>query len=503
MTEVDSHLVRIETGLVRGRSRHGVREFRNIPYAAPPVGALRFRRPEPARPWDGELDATADSGPTSPQVFPNFKALDIVDVSTDGWHEGDDYLTLNVWAPEPAGEQPLPVMVWIHGGSFVLGHKDVGAFVGANFARSGVVTVAINYRLGVEGFVAVEGAPTNLGLRDQIAALQWVQRNIAAFGGAPDTVTIFGESAGGMSVGCLIASPLTTGLFARAIAQSGAGAAALPIDLARRTAAGVAKKLKVAADVAGLASRSPADAAQALAKASRPGAVDLRDDSGFNPYYGFMLAGPVYGDDVLPQHPLTLLQRGAGRDIDVMLSTTAEEMNFFFAPTPLRFAPKAVSRWALRHVHPDGNRLYDAYAEQHPQLRPSMVWCSVLTDAVFRWPARQFAEAHQGRSYVYEFDWCSPAAKGRLGAAHGVDIGFTFDALPVITGPRRVGGEAPPQELATHLHQLLVRFAVDGTVAWPQFDRVGRNVYQLATREARPEPVLPAANFLPTLLDLA
>ncbi|WP_329064176.1 carboxylesterase/lipase family protein [Amycolatopsis sp. NBC_01480] len=496
MSSADESLVQTDAGVVRGRIHDGVVEFRNIPYAAPPVGHRRFLAPEPVVPWEGEFDATQPFGPSAPQPVSKFRRLDVADLAADGWHKGDDYLSLNVWAPGRRSDRPRPVMVWIHGGAFTIGRKDLAAFNGVSFARSGVVIVVINYRLGVEGFLPIAGAPTNLGLRDMIAALHWVQSNVAAFGGDPGNVTIFGQSAGAISIASLVASPLTTGLFRRAILQSGGGTA-LPIDTAKRAVTRIAKSLAVPPDVEGFRSRTVADALPAMQRAARPGVVDFRDDTGYNPYLGMMLVGPVYGDDVVPQHPLTSLRHGAGRDVDLLIGTTADEVDLFFATTMLRFAPRPVARWMLRHVHPNGNGLYDAYARHHPERGAGMVWSAVVSDLFFRLPARQFAEAHQGRSHVYEFDWPSPALKGRLGAAHGLDIAFAFDVLSVITGPRRVGGEAPPQAVATHLHGLCVRFAEDGFVPWPQFDPVERRVYQIAAQHHVHEPVLPAADFQP------
>jgi para-nitrobenzyl esterase len=503
MSSGDPSLVRIESGAVRGRVGDGVVEFRGIPYARPPVGARRFRLPEPVVPWDGELDATAARGPSAPQGHPEFRALDIAPVVGDGWTEGDDYLTANVWTPVERGEGPRPVMVWIHGGAYMLGSKDAAVYDGASFARSGAVTVAFNYRLGVEGFLPVDGAPTNLGLRDMIAALSWVRRNIAEFGGDPGNVTIFGESAGGMAVDALVASPLTEGLFRRAIAQSGSGTAVFPIEVARRTAARIAKILKVAPDADGFRSVPAGDAVKAMTRAARPGTVDLRDADGRDPFLGFNLIAPVYGDDVLPLPPLTLLQRGAGKDVELLVGTTAEEANFWIVATPLRLLPKPVVKWALRRVHPDGNALYGAYARPHPGRRAGEVWAAALTDVAFRWPTRQVAEAHQGRTHVYEFEWRSPALNGRLGATHGLDIAFTFDTLATVTGPRGMAGQAPPQAVATHMHGLWARFAEDGSLPWPEFEPTGRAVYQIAARRAVHEPVLPAADFMPSLKDLA
>lgn len=503
MSGKDPSLVRIEPGLVRGRAGDGLVEFRGIPYALPPVGARRLRAPEPVAPWDGELDATRPHGPSAPQAAPQLRALDISPVVGDGWREGDDYLTLNVWAPARPGDRARPVMVWIHGGAFVLGGKDSAVSDGSSFARSGTVNVAFNYRLGVEGFVPVEGAPTNLGLRDMIAALTWVRDNIAAFGGDPGNVTVFGESAGGMAVSCLVASPLAQGLFHRAIAQSGSGTSVLPLEVARRTAARIARILNIAPDAEGFRSVSAGDAVKAVRRAARPGTVDLRDAQGHDPFLGFNLLAPVTGDDVLPRHPLTLLRDGAGQDVELLVGTTAEEANFWIVPTPLRFLPEPLIKWALRRVHPDGDGLYGAYARQHPELGPAMVWAALLTDAAFRWPARQFAEAHRGRAHVYEFEWRSTALNGRLGAAHGLDLAFTFDTLPAVTGPRGMAGEEPPQEIATRMHRLWARFAADGSLPWPRFDPAGRAVYQISARRHVHDPVPPVADFMPSSKELA
>jgi len=225
-------IVTITSGKVRGVGEDGVTWFRGIPYAAPPVGDLRFALPADHAPWSDVRDATV-SGPSAPQVLKPFPALDVAPLVGAAWVQGDDYLTASIWTPDPEAKA-LPVMVFIHGGAFVLGCNDTGITDGSAFARSGVVLIAINYRLGIDGFVPIPGAPTNLGLRDQIAALKWVQRNAAAFGGDPDNVTVFGESAGAMSVANLVASPLARGLFRRAIIQSGHGSMVRPISVASR-----------------------------------------------------------------------------------------------------------------------------------------------------------------------------------------------------------------------------------------------------------------------------
>ena len=215
-------VVRLADGAVRGKVSSGVAAFLGISYAAPPFGAYRMRPPQHVLPWQGERDATA-FGPTVPKGdYPPQYARLFPEVVVPG----DDCLNLNVWTPD-INAAGLPVLVWIHGGSFMNGSGSVGAYDGTAFARDGVVCVSINYRLAAEGFLFLGEGTANLGLLDQLAALRWVQDNISAFGGDPARVTVAGESAGAMSVTTLLSMPLAEGLFAQAIAQSGAAEARL------------------------------------------------------------------------------------------------------------------------------------------------------------------------------------------------------------------------------------------------------------------------------------
>jgi para-nitrobenzyl esterase len=236
-------VVKTESGRIQGRNHEGVFIFKSIPYAAAPVGERRFAAPAKPVPWDSIRDAT-QSGPTAPFNLPKEADIDSKPALGDGWVKGDDYLITNVWTPTLEGKR-LPVMVYIHGGAFVVGTSDVPLFDGAAFAKKGVVLVSLNYRLGIEGFLKINGVPTNLGIRDQIAALQWVHDNIAAFGGDPENVTIFGESAGGMSVATLFVSPPAQGLFKRAIMLSGSGQSVLSSEQANRIAKQYAKVLHI------------------------------------------------------------------------------------------------------------------------------------------------------------------------------------------------------------------------------------------------------------------
>src|SRR5579859_5403924 len=231
-------IVRTRQGAVRGRIVGGVAGFKGIPYSAPPFGAYRFQPPQPAERWDGVRDAL-NYGPTV--VKPPLIAL-LDDLIPEPVIAGTDCLNLNIWTPAE-GKAGLPVMVWIHGGGFTNGAAAMHD--GNRFARDGVVCVTINYRLGADGFLFLGEGHVNLGLLDQVAALIWVQENIAAFGGNPNNVTIFGVSAGGMSVSTLLAMPRAKGLFHRAIAQSGAGHYAISPATAQRIGHVLAKKLAV------------------------------------------------------------------------------------------------------------------------------------------------------------------------------------------------------------------------------------------------------------------
>lgn len=485
---------RTEAGLVRGENSDGICRFLGIPYAAPPVGPLRFREPRPVEAWKDVRDAV-DPGPPAPHRIRDFPAIDVVPLVGTGGDDGKDYLRLNIWAPPEASGRP--VMVFIHGGGFVVGSKDAAIHDGSAFARSGLVCVAINYRLGIDGFLPIPGVPTNLGLRDMIFALQWVQRNIAAFGGDPNNVTVFGESAGAMAIANLVASPLAKGLFRRAIVQSGHGAMVRDIPVARRLVTKLARLLRIPAAAEGFASVPFDRAWKAMEKVGKPFArLDLRDANGDEPVFGISRFIPVWGDDVLPEKPLDALRLGAGKDIELLIGANTDEMNLYFVPTGVkRKLPGWLAWLLLRKSHPQPGAVLKAYSGAGK--RPGQVFTEALTDLVFRWPARRFAEEHQGRTHVYEFDWRSTACGGELGACHGIEMPFVFKTLDLATGPKGLAGESAPAELADRVHDLWVRFATDGQLPWPEFDREHRQVHRLAENVTISEPVMPAARFLP------
>lgn len=484
----------ISSGQVRGECLGGICRFLGIPYAAPPAGANRFREPQPVQPWHGVRDATRP-GPSSFQKSRPFPKINVTPLIGDGYERGDDYLTLNVWTPEGAAGRP--VMVFIHGGGYVVGSKDAPVSDGTAFARSGLVCIAINYRMGIDGFVPIPGAPTNLGLRDMIAALQWVQTNVAAFGGDPANVTVFGESAGAMAIANLIASPLAEGLFRRAIIESGHGSMVREIAIAERLTRKLAKLLKVPATVDGFRSVDAERGWAAMEKVAKPfPGIDLRDAEGHEPVFGISRFIPVFGDDVLPERPLDALKNGAGRNVDLLIGTNSEEMNLYFVPTGVRAKiPAFLAKWLLGKSHPKPKLVLKTYGLGAKKAGQALT--DAMTDLVFRWPARRFAEEHQGRTHFYEFDWRSPACDGELGACHAMELPFVFDTLHTASGPRGFAGEAPPQALADRIHRHWVDFATDGTLPWPEFTAGERNVHLLASERTVREPVMPAATLLP------
>jgi para-nitrobenzyl esterase len=487
-------LATTEAGDVRGRAIGGVATWLGVPYADPPE---RFELPQPRKAWTGIRDCF-ERGDCAPQTVNRFPGLDIIPLVGEGGLGGRDYLAANIWAPAEASG--APVMVFIHGGGFLVGSKDASVHDGAAFARSGIVCVAINYRLGIDGFLPVPGAPTNLGLRDILFALAWVRRNVAAFGGDPGNVTVFGESAGAMAIADLITSPLATGLFHRAIVQSGHGGMVRDIAVAQRLVRKLAKVLKVSPDADGFRSVSDEAAAAAIAVLGKPTArLDLRDADGHEPVFGISRFVPVYGDDVLPSKPIDALRQGRGAAIDVLIGSNAQEMNLYFVPTGVRAKiNRFLARWMLGKSLPHAGKVLRDYGLGRSGVKPGEALTLAMSDLVFRWPARQFAAAHQGATWMYEFDWHSPACGGELGACHGIELPFVFQTLETVTGGEGLAGTAPPPSaLASTVHRTWAQFARDGSLPWAPFTRENRLVYSLEAGEARFEPIMPAARYLP------
>ncbi len=436
-----------------------------MPFAPAPFGERRFAAPGPPPSWDGERDATR-YGPTAPKPpYP----VPIDAILPEPVIPGEDCLNLNVWAPDPLGDAG-PVLVWIHGGAFVNGSGAVPAYDGTAFARDGVVCVTINYRLGVDGFALIDGTVANRGLLDQIAALEWVRDNIAAFGGDPGNVTIAGESAGAMSVGALIAMPRARGLFRRAILQSGAGNHALTPETAGRVTAALAQRLGVAPTAAAFAA-VPIDrlTAEQAALTVQIGAEPLADKWG-EIVTNLMPFEPVIDGDVLPSLPLDAIRAGAGAELDVLIGTNLEEHALFLVPSGLvDLINDDALAYTLGLIGTEPGRIRPVYG---PDGAPGEVLLAALTDWFFRIPAVRVAEARAERgapTHVYEFGWRSPLFAGRLGACHALEIPFVFDVLDAPETSLIAGPDRPPQQLADEMHAAWTAFVRGGRPGWDPY----------------------------------
>jgi para-nitrobenzyl esterase len=463
--------VRTAAGVLRGSQESGLAVFRGIPYAEPPVGALRFAAPRPAQGWAG-VRAAVSFGPQPPQpgMFGDAPTTD-----------GDDWLTVNVWSPDPGPGAGLPVLVWIPGGAFVIGAASFPEYDGARLAAGGVVVVTLNYRLGIEGFAQIEGAPANRGLLDQVAALHWVRDNIRAFGGDPDRVTIFGESAGGGSVAALLAMPRATGLFRRAVAQSVPGPFFSP-ELAADIAAGFAAELGLRPTATELAAVDPAR----LPAVGQAISAKIGQWSGsWGPItYRPIPFAPVVDGDVLPLTPWDALASGAGRDVDLLVGHTRDEHRLFsLIDGVLGQVTEEQADAALRTLAPgpDGAR---RYREAFPAARPEELYELVNADWLFRMPTLRLAQAQAaagGRTHLYELTWTAPGFGGALGACHGLDVPLVFGNLS--SGqPAMLIGEPPSAEaeaLSAWIRGAWTRFATDGDPGWPVYDEEQRLVQLL------------------------
>lgn len=457
--------VRVHGGVVRGTVEHGVIAFEGIPYAAPPVGALRWAPPHPVKRWSGirpvlhfrpdcaQLPTPGDDGPV--RTVP-----------------GENCLYLNVWRPKGRSAHGLPVMVWIYGGGFVDGGTSPAIHDGTQFARDGVVLVSFNYRLGNFGFFAfpaLERQPAGLRadytLMDQIAALHWVRRNVASFGGDPNNVTIFGESAGGMSVNALLMSPLARGLFAKAIIESGAGRDNIlplrPLSGSADSAEAIGIRL---ARHLGIEGEGPG----ALAELRALPAVKLVDGLNMNtePSDPTYVGGPILDAKLYPGAPTKVYAAGGGARVPVMIGANTHEIGPAIpASLPALWRTFGADSAAARRIYdPDGRRTLQEAAT------------AAGGDQWMVEPARAIARllsARGQRVYEYRFDYVATALRKTVsGAPHASEIPYVFDTVSARYGK---GTSRADEAMARVVHAYWIAFArtgrpdPTGLPAWPEY----------------------------------
>ena len=488
--------VRTAAGAVLGtETANGISVFRGIPYAAPPVGDLRFRPPRPVPAWEGARPSRF--APMSLQPPPDLAGA----VPGDPAEQSEDCLYLNVFTPSPAAGADLPVMVWFHGGGFVSGSATSALYDGSLLALEGVVVVSVNYRLGALGWLAHPALETgggteeagfgNWGLLDQLAALAWVAGNVMAFGGDPANVTIFGESAGAMSVAALLATDAAGTTFRRAILESGAALA-----LGQATSTRIAEDLS---DELGLSSLTR----EALL--SLPAEEILRAQIAIHPRYETLALPfqPVVDGGALRAHPAAAIAAGNARGVDLLVGTNRDEWRFWTLSNP-----------ALRDM--DGERMTQALgrlidnagltgrcdpaqtiavyrsarAERGEPTGSDALYCAIASDWTFRVPAMRLATgAGSANVFTYLFDWESPFGGGILGSCHALELPFVFgthsnEYVALFSG---TGEEA--EELSRVMRAAWTSFAATGEPGggvvgeWPRYDaprratkRLGRTV---------------------------
>jgi para-nitrobenzyl esterase len=493
-------VVRVAQGRLRGVWRGDLWSFSGVPYARAPVGALRWRPPLPAESWEEVRDAST-FGPIAPQSVAVPGITSPADPAASEPHS-EDCLSLNVWTPslpEPSAASPeggRPVMVFIHGGGFTSGSGSVFLYRGGNLVRNGdAVVVTINYRLGALGFLGHRalGDPDayvgNWGIHDQVAALAWVRDNIAVFGGDPANITIFGESAGAFSVCTLLGAPSASGLFRRAIVQSG-GVHVHTLEEAERAAERLASVLGLASPDRSSLERVPA--MELVAATEEVGR--RRPDPGMVPL-PFL---PVLDGTFLPQHPLDAVADGASVGIEVLIGTNRDELTLFGLGNP---ALMALDEEGMRHWV--ANALPDVPVDEvvaayrgarrgrgEPEA-PTDVWVAVGTDIVFRWPSLQLAAAHTARgsrAYVYLFEWESPAFGGLLGSCHALELPFVFGAVHVPAVQIFSGGGDAVDALSAQMQTAWLRFAAtgdpghEGIGEWRPWDPASRSTMVFGQR---------------------
>jgi para-nitrobenzyl esterase len=482
------------SGPLTGMLSKSGRLFKGIPYAKPPLESLRFRAPLPVK-WHRTLDASKFR-PAPMQALNAF---------TPVGETSEDCLYLNIWSPTTTSEHPKPVMVWIHGGSFLSGAGSMPMYHGERLSDSGdVIVVTINYRLGAFGFVhwstldhKIE-ADANLGLRDILASLQWVRNNIEAFGGDPENITLFGESAGAIAIACLLASPLRVGLFQRAIIQSGTPDQVISPTAARSVCRTLIQELGLDKGSLHKLWTLPAQEILAAQKICQKMSVPRGEHPVPLPLFEATMS-PMFGDEVLPQVPLQSLAQGAAKDLDIIAGTMLNEWDMFLHLKRGRFFATQNSKYqqldqagvlklfqrGLPDHAQDALTLYQSTRQYEPSGAGLLaVYSDFESDRTFCIPTLRMAEAqaqHERPIYHYEITWDA----GLLGAAHGSDIPLTFGDTDSAYAQMMCGKTPRVSQLSHEIQRAWCQFAATGIPNlgtgqdWPCYTLHNRATLQL------------------------
>jgi len=453
-------IIEISGGKLQGYIDEGIEVYKGVPYAEPPIGDLRFNAPEPKESWSGVLEATEFS-PVAPQPPSPFTPQPAPPQSEE------KCLTLNIWTPATDGKK-RPVMFWIHGGSYKTGASN--NYVGNPLVNRGdVIVVVINYRLGPLGFLYLPNAPNfsaNVGLLDQIEALKWVKENIAIFGGDPENVTVFGESAGAGAICCLLGMPAAKGLFNRIIPQSGSTS---PLGYQKGRAIATAQRLTSLLeiekdDIDGLRKISAEEIIKAQTKMDQQ---VLEGGTAFALGYS-----PLVDKNTMPKHPLKAVLDGETKNIEVLHGTNKDEMRLWELWYPgVKNSEELFNRLNLM-VKPMGQseekvrEIINIYSETREN--PTEIFNAIITDSFFRVPSIRLAEMqskNQPDIYMYMFTYPSPIRNGSLGAVHAIEIPFVFGTLDI---PRNVNFKLFPdsnketERLSAKMMDSWISFARNG-----------------------------------------
>ncbi len=449
-------IINITSGKVQGYREKGLCIFKGIPFAEPPIGDLRFCPPVGKESWNGVFDATkygpcAFQGSTSLEEW--FGKLE---------DESEDCLNLNIWTPSTDGEK-RPVMVWIHGGAFITGSGKHNFYDGSELANRGnVVIVTINYRLGALGYLYIPGVTANVGQLDQILALKWVHDNIEAFGGDPNNVTIFGESAGGYAVVTLPVMPAAKGLFHRVIAQS---APYFDPEVSEKNTRTLMRKLRVKkGDIDG------------LRKLSAKTIIEAQNAMMENDVASILAFRPLIDGVTIPKHPLEAFRNGDCKDIEFMIGSNLDEAKMFTALAPdlnamIEGGGDNSLIMLMGMLNIDNNKssaIVNAYKKAREGTRsnePLELLNVLITEGIFRIPTIRLLEAqseHQPSTYNYMFTYPSPYLNGTLGSPHAVEIPFVFNTIhaPILNG--FVGNGPSEQALSEKVMDAWIQFAHSG-----------------------------------------